>query len=232
MAQAEEIRTETGPLDYDYTEKEVELCQENLQNHKACSPDKIKNEMLKYGGTRIVSFLDAIELWGGTQLRASGSKFGNKERRTSNSLTDTELEERKNVLPVPASPLRKQVVEGRPYGPAAAAHAHQASISSHALSLSVEPNERVNVSVLFSSLSLTSRSTELFSKRRKKKDVIVWCAMVRSLNVPTSSCHMLTSCQQTGRLVRQAPTLLSIPLFAATDDNEIQSKSMRCWYRS
>eukprot|EP00808_Paulinella_micropora_P008351 g62127.t1 len=47
MAQAEEIRTETGPLDYDYTEKEVELCQENLQNHKACSPDKIKNEMLK-----------------------------------------------------------------------------------------------------------------------------------------------------------------------------------------
>eukprot|EP00808_Paulinella_micropora_P018215 g1946.t1 len=46
MAQAEEIRTETGPLDYDYTEKEVELCQENLQNHKACSPDKIKNEML------------------------------------------------------------------------------------------------------------------------------------------------------------------------------------------
>eukprot|EP00808_Paulinella_micropora_P003280 g80348.t1 len=57
MAQAEEIRTETGPLDYDYTEKEVELCQENLQNHKACSPDKIKNEMLKYGGTRIVSFL-------------------------------------------------------------------------------------------------------------------------------------------------------------------------------
>eukprot|EP00808_Paulinella_micropora_P004022 g48955.t1 len=48
MAQAEEIRTETGPLDYDYTEKEVELCQENLQNHKACSPDKIKNEMLKY----------------------------------------------------------------------------------------------------------------------------------------------------------------------------------------
>eukprot|EP00808_Paulinella_micropora_P029279 g38493.t1 len=28
MAQAEEIRTETGPLDYDYTEKEVELCQE------------------------------------------------------------------------------------------------------------------------------------------------------------------------------------------------------------
>eukprot|EP00808_Paulinella_micropora_P001364 g73002.t1 len=45
MAQAEEIRTETGPLDYDYTEKEVELCQENLQNHKACSPDKIKNEM-------------------------------------------------------------------------------------------------------------------------------------------------------------------------------------------
>eukprot|EP00808_Paulinella_micropora_P006005 g17972.t1 len=26
MAQAEEIRTETGPLDYDYTEKEVELC--------------------------------------------------------------------------------------------------------------------------------------------------------------------------------------------------------------
>eukprot|EP00808_Paulinella_micropora_P018387 g11659.t1 len=48
-----------------------------------------------------------------------------------------------------------------------------------------------------------------------------------SLNVPTSSCHMLTSCQQTGRLVRQAPTLLSIPLFAATDDNEIQSKSMR-----
>eukprot|EP00808_Paulinella_micropora_P015787 g1800.t1 len=53
MAQAEEIRTETGPLDYDYTEKEVELCQENLQNHKACSPDKIKNEMLKYGGTRI-----------------------------------------------------------------------------------------------------------------------------------------------------------------------------------
>eukprot|EP00808_Paulinella_micropora_P031592 g53816.t1 len=57
MAQAEEIRTETGPLDYDYTEKEVELCQENLQNHKACSPDKIKNEMLEYGGTRIVSFL-------------------------------------------------------------------------------------------------------------------------------------------------------------------------------
>eukprot|EP00808_Paulinella_micropora_P003591 g65798.t1 len=48
MAQAEEIRTETGPLDYDYTEKEVELCQENLQNHKACSPDKIKNEMLKF----------------------------------------------------------------------------------------------------------------------------------------------------------------------------------------
>eukprot|EP00808_Paulinella_micropora_P000129 g51736.t1 len=47
MAQAEEIRTETGPLDYDYTEKEVELCQENLQNHKACSPHKIKNEMLK-----------------------------------------------------------------------------------------------------------------------------------------------------------------------------------------
>eukprot|EP00808_Paulinella_micropora_P020893 g58968.t1 len=47
MAQAEQIRTETGPLDYDYTEKEVELCQENLQNHKACSPDKIKNEMLK-----------------------------------------------------------------------------------------------------------------------------------------------------------------------------------------
>eukprot|EP00808_Paulinella_micropora_P022837 g1113.t1 len=46
MAQAEEIRTETGPLDYDYTEKEVELCQGNLQNHKACSPDKIKNEML------------------------------------------------------------------------------------------------------------------------------------------------------------------------------------------
>eukprot|EP00808_Paulinella_micropora_P012693 g18616.t1 len=57
MAQAEKIRTETGPLDYDYTEKEVDLCQENLQNHKACSPDKIKNEMLKYGGTRIVSFL-------------------------------------------------------------------------------------------------------------------------------------------------------------------------------
>eukprot|EP00808_Paulinella_micropora_P002682 g76957.t1 len=55
---------------------------------------------------------------------------------------------------------------------------------------------------------------------------------LRSLNVPKSSCHMLTSCQQTGRLVRQAPTLLSIPLFAATDDNEIQSKSMRCWYRS
>eukprot|EP00808_Paulinella_micropora_P029003 g1753.t1 len=47
MAQAEEIRTETGPLEHDYTEKEVELCQENLQNHKACSPDKIKNEMLK-----------------------------------------------------------------------------------------------------------------------------------------------------------------------------------------
>eukprot|EP00808_Paulinella_micropora_P023078 g13074.t1 len=46
MAQAEEIRTETGPLDYDYTEKEVELCKKNLQNHKACSPDKIKNEML------------------------------------------------------------------------------------------------------------------------------------------------------------------------------------------
>eukprot|EP00808_Paulinella_micropora_P029404 g32.t1 len=60
MAQAEEIRTETGPLDYDYTEKEVELCQENLQNHKACSPDKIKNEMLKYGGTRIVSFLGIV----------------------------------------------------------------------------------------------------------------------------------------------------------------------------
>eukprot|EP00808_Paulinella_micropora_P029387 g4306.t1 len=50
MAQAEEIRTETGPLDYDYTEKEVELCQENLQNHKACSPDKIKNEMLNRWG--------------------------------------------------------------------------------------------------------------------------------------------------------------------------------------
>eukprot|EP00808_Paulinella_micropora_P019838 g31087.t1 len=63
MAQAEEIRTETGPLDYDYTEKEVELCQENLQNHKACSPDKIKNEMLKYGGTRIVSFLVRFFNW-------------------------------------------------------------------------------------------------------------------------------------------------------------------------
>eukprot|EP00808_Paulinella_micropora_P016920 g70734.t1 len=63
MAQAEEIRTETGPLDYDYTEKEVELCQENLQNHKACSPDKIKNEMLKYGGTRIMSFLVRFFNW-------------------------------------------------------------------------------------------------------------------------------------------------------------------------
>eukprot|EP00808_Paulinella_micropora_P020092 g73885.t1 len=62
MAQAEEIRTETGPLDYDYTEKEVELCQENLQNHKACSPDKIKNEMLKYGGTRIVSFSGVLRV--------------------------------------------------------------------------------------------------------------------------------------------------------------------------
>eukprot|EP00808_Paulinella_micropora_P006615 g3976.t1 len=61
MAQAEEIRTETGPLDYDYTEKEVELCQENLQNHKACSPDKIKNEMLNSLG--VSSALLRINGW-------------------------------------------------------------------------------------------------------------------------------------------------------------------------
>eukprot|EP00808_Paulinella_micropora_P007824 g54355.t1 len=71
MAQAEEIRTETGPLDYDYTEKEVELCQENLQNHKACSPDKIKNEMLKpkmtggsvHGSTSSIEHPDFTGLW-------------------------------------------------------------------------------------------------------------------------------------------------------------------------
>eukprot|EP00808_Paulinella_micropora_P015009 g26124.t1 len=62
MAQAEEIRTETGPLDYDYTEKEVELCQENLQNHKACSPDKIKNEMLN---TLICTLHCQSSLWSG-----------------------------------------------------------------------------------------------------------------------------------------------------------------------
>lgn len=63
MALAEEIRDETGLLDDDYTEEEVKLCQKNLQNHKACSPDKIKNEMLKYGGTRIVSFLVRFFNW-------------------------------------------------------------------------------------------------------------------------------------------------------------------------
>eukprot|EP00808_Paulinella_micropora_P021462 g58253.t1 len=59
MAQAEEIRTETGPLDYDYTEKE-KLCQENLQNHKACSPDKIKNEMLKFIFLLFHSYLGVV----------------------------------------------------------------------------------------------------------------------------------------------------------------------------
>eukprot|EP00808_Paulinella_micropora_P014694 g82097.t1 len=62
MAQAEEIRTETGPLDYDYTEKEVELCQENLQNHKACSPDKIKNEMLKGPARNLKSWLTCLAI--------------------------------------------------------------------------------------------------------------------------------------------------------------------------
>jgi len=63
MVQAEEVRDELGPLDYDYTEAEVKLCQGNLQNHKACSPDKIKNEMLKYGGAQIVSFLVRFFNW-------------------------------------------------------------------------------------------------------------------------------------------------------------------------
>eukprot|EP00808_Paulinella_micropora_P001504 g71284.t1 len=75
MAQAEEIRTETGPLDYDYTEKEVELCQENLQNHKACSPDKIKNEMLKLNavckisGRRLVGWKSRMKEQGWKKCR-------------------------------------------------------------------------------------------------------------------------------------------------------------------
>eukprot|EP00808_Paulinella_micropora_P018001 g3315.t1 len=71
MAQAEEIWTETGPLDYDYTEKEVELCQENLQNHKACSPDKNKNEMLNITlarGAGGLCYHVLAELEGGTRL--------------------------------------------------------------------------------------------------------------------------------------------------------------------
>eukprot|EP00808_Paulinella_micropora_P006797 g21709.t1 len=58
IVQAEDIRDEMGPLDYDYTEAEVKLYQGNLQNHKACSPDKIKN-----GGAQIVSFLVRFFNW-------------------------------------------------------------------------------------------------------------------------------------------------------------------------
>eukprot|EP00808_Paulinella_micropora_P026711 g3812.t1 len=83
MAQAEEIRTETGPLDYDYTEKEVELCQENLQNHKACSPDKIKNEMLKYGGTRICELSVGCPATTYATVVASGTIHARKEEGTS-----------------------------------------------------------------------------------------------------------------------------------------------------
>eukprot|EP00808_Paulinella_micropora_P014789 g52101.t1 len=78
MAQAEEIRTETGPLDYDYTEKEVELCQENLQNHKACSPDKIKNEMLKLLGKIFGQCIIFSCQLGAKPYSQSGSALGSR----------------------------------------------------------------------------------------------------------------------------------------------------------